>query len=946
MNVRAFHALLFLALFAGLTVLVFPRRVVLVDLYRESGNIKASQQLVEALMDSAGEDYRTLFDNAEIHHLLGDPDRAIANMEKAVALKPRNKLALTRLADYYRWNLKPRQALQTYERIARIYPGEIEVYIQMIDLYRHFKDEAAEHAAIAQAIPLMQAGLAARQDLFLNVLRGELAKLARQFASAGPDPLRNDLMRRLYILTAQYTRSLDEGQKPDRTEFVTYALEHYMSTGQVDQGLFLAGRFDQVFNAGMEYRKRYMLVLEWNGLPRQALDLLDTLAAEAPGDMDLVLIRARLAQAVGDKAAVRRVLADLEARGNLDATARRAVGRMHEDLEEYGRAVDLYRDLWRSGHAESDLKRLLAAGLASGRPELLARAVAEAPAAIEREDVQAVLAQAYAEQERPREAFALLAAQVRAKVPGSEALAPLLLTVAAATQDPAVIAEAQELVAGEGGLSSPPVLRSLAEAYLGAERPDLAVPLLARLVRDAGRTVDRADLLRLLEAASFTGRPDLAGQAADLARRLVPRDPEVQAKAAEALLAADRPKEALPLLAAAARARGKDAGREELQRLLEVAGYAGEPEAARSTLDLVLSLRPGDPVIRRAAADAYVAAGDPARAYPLHKEQAQARPTPETVGLMLQTAGYASDPKLMADAADAARRLLAPLPPDLKRRVADLYSYSARPRDAAGLYAELAAAGPGDPELEVLAGQAFGAAAQFGPALDHLKRAVALRPGEARYRRLLAQHLGYAGRTRDMVAAYERMRELKLLSAADRTALGQGYAGLGQWAKAVEELAPLADKESLTRAEGLLLSTTLANAGRDKEAQALFIRLSRQYRDDPQYLARLGYGAMFASDLAAAENLFSATLRRDAGNAPARKGRAMVHAAANDPLAAVRLYQEYLSRNPDDLEAHYRLGELYSILDRPGQAKREYDAARRLLREKQAAPPRPQAANP
>lgn len=940
MNVRGLHALFFLALFLGLTVLVFPRRVALVDLYRESGNIKASQQLVEALMDSGGEDYRTLYDNAEIHHLLGDPDRAIANMEKAVALKPRNKLALTRLADYYRWNLKPRQALQTYERLARIYPDELAVYTQMIDLYRHFMDEHAEHAAIAKAIPLMQAGLAARKDPFLNVLRGELANLARRYGAEGPDALRDDLMRRLYILAVQYTLTQDDGRTPDLANFVTYTLEHYMSTGQVDQGLYLAGRFDQVFNAGMAYRKRYLLVLEWNGLGARALSLVDKLAAEAPQDMDLALTRARLAQASGDKAAVRRTMAGLEARGNLDDTALRAVGRMHEDLEEYPRAVDIYRDLWRRGHAESDLKRLLAAALASGAPPLLASAMAEVPARVEREDVQSLLAQALAEQGKPREAFALLAAQMRAKVPGSEALAPLLLATAAATQDLASIAQAQELVAGAEGLSSPAALRGLADAYLGVERPDLAFPLLLRLVRDAGARVEQADLLLLLDVAGYTGQPDLAGQAADLAGRLAPRDPAVQAKAAEALLAANRPREALPLLVAAARARGRAVPQAELRRLLEVAGYAGDPAGARQALDLALGLRPQDPEIRRAAADAYLAAGDAAAAYALHKDLARIAPTPQNVGRMLQTAGYTSDARIMADAADAARRMLSPLPPDLMRQAADLYSYSSRPRDAAALYAALSAAAPGDANLAALAGQAFGAAAEYGPALAHLERAAAIRPDEPRYRRLLAQHLGFAGRTRDMVAAYLAMRERNMLTGADRLALGRGYADLGQWPKALEELAPLADRQSLTRTEGLLLTSVLANAGREKEAQALLNRLAQQYRDDPDYLSRLGYGAMYASDLAAAENLFAATLRREADNAPARKGRAMVHAAANDPQAAIRLYQEYLSRHPEDLEAHYRLGELYSITNSPGQAKREYDAARRLLREKQAAQPR------
>jgi len=474
------------------------------------------------------------------------------------------------------------------------------------------------------------------------------------------------------------------------------------------------------------------------------------------------------------------------------------------------------------------------------------------------------------------------------------------------------------------------------EAYLGAERPDLAYPLLAGVFRASDARPERSDLLHLLEVAAYTGRPDLAGQAAHLALGLAPGDPQVQRRAAEALLAAERPGEALPLLLAAARSQGNNVPLAELRRLLEVAGYAGDPDKARQALGLALDLRPRDPGIRRAAAEAYVANGDAIRAYPLHKEIALAEPTLDNVGRMLETAGFAADPKIMADAADAARRLLDPLPPELRRNVADLYAWSSRPRDAAPLYAALADAAPADPEPAVLAGQAFGAAAEYGRAMAYLGRAVALRPGNAGFRRLAAQHLGYAGRTREMVAAYEEMRARNLLGPADQTALGRGYADLGQWAKAVQDLAPLAEKETLTRAEGLLLASVLANAGREREAAALFNRLARQFRDDPEYLARLGYGAMYASDLATAEDLFAATLRRNADDAPAGKGRAMVHAAANDPLAAVAGYKDHLVRHPGDLEAHYRLGELYSILDRPGEAKREYDAVRRLLREQQA----------
>ena len=84
-----------------------------------------------------------------------------------------------------------------------------------------------------------------------------------------------------------------------------------------------------------------------------------------------------------------------------------------------------------------------------------------------------------------------------------------------------------------------------------------------------------------------------------------------------------------------------------------------------------------------------------------------------------------------------------------------------------------------------------------------------------------------------------------------------------------------------------------------------------------------------AAPPAVATKAFAAPVQRDPAKARVLVLRASEWQAANDTGTARDLLEEAAQLDPDNAEAHYRLGGLY-LSSQPARARIEYEAARRL----------------
>jgi predicted Zn-dependent protease len=496
---------------------------------------------------------------------------------------------------------------------------------------------------------------------------------------------------------------------------------------------------------------------------------------------------------------------------------------------------------------------------------------------------------------------------------------------------------------------------SLAELYWLSGDPDRAFPLYEALHRDHPR--DPAYLGALLSTAEASEDPALKVRAADLAGGVEPRDAALLERRAELYLAAERPRKAWPLLSVLAGRTGGD--EEAVRRMLQAARYTDDPEVLKEALAQALALRPSDRDLQKEASDAFLWLDGPERAYRAQRELVRGSgAVREDVFRLIELALFTDRPGNEREAVMlAARRLQGPdvrvlrgRVPEIPGEIADgevlaavrdyldrhpgdtafrdrligLYLDSGRPGRAAPLLADRSDRSPGDPQKALEAGEAFLQADRLRQGLRFFERTLSLEPENTDLLRRLVTYYGWLGMRKEQVAGLARLEGKGLLKPGERLRLAEALLERGEGNRALEVLRPLEDRDPLPEEEGVLLAAAYDAAGRRERALAVYRRLARDHRDDPELLAGLGDRALWLDRLPAALEFYEAALRLDPKNLRALKGSGQIYAWNNSPERAIERFEAYNRLEPDDFEVRYQLGELYFANERKGAAFREY----------------------
>lgn len=913
MNIKVWQSSCFFLLVMGLSVLMFPGRMTMLPLYLEAGLMDQARQALSSLLPERPADPRLRLMAAELQQKDGDPEASIRSLSEAVGLLPERADLWARLGQYLEWDLRPGEAQEAWERAAAapdlpgIGPVRLQAARRVADFLRHQGRTEAQGLALGRVLELERGEPRAWMDASppARVLTARMERLARELPQSREPLLTALYLAGLHAARHAYLEDLAEGRdSPQRRwELAGMGLEAAANAAEPAEAWDLAAELDREAGLDLAARLHLATILGWRGEQAAVLPLLAGLCRERPEDPRPLEAMATAALDGGLADAAVEALEGLSRLRPGDVSVALRLAQALEMKGDSGRAADHLADLARRLPEDREvLDRALAAALFSGQAPAMARAAGLALALRPGDpDFTERAAGLLLAAGRPDQALPLIADLART-AGGDRERTLRLLQAARLSGDPRAALEAATLLLAPRS-DDPEVLAQAAEAYLGADRPDLAYPALRKLADLRGGT--REDLLRLLEVAGFAGNPSLARDAATLALRTQPRDPEVLGAAVQVLEAAGELGGAASALAALSAQRPGD---EALARkLAELYAWTDAPDQALAVFKALLARRPGDQALALETARLAEAAGDSETAFALYHRL------------------YKADPR------NAARR------EDCRR----LAEWTGRQGLLAGFLGQDSDADPKSYAKAVQAGQAFQGADDSKGAVPFFERAAALRPQEAAPRQALAALYGDLGQEDRRVAVLEWLEPRGLLARQDRLDLARAALDRRNPALALSRLGFLeTDPQASFDELGLVVQARLQTADLDGAVRMMKRLAAENPRSAPR-LAALGDLALAAKRTGLALEFYEAALKTDPRNGPALKGSAQVYAWNNDPNRAMARLEAYRVVAPDDAEARYLLGELYFVNQKESAAMGEYDQTLKLLRkarkERQAA---------
>lgn len=575
------------------------------------------------------------------------------------------------------------------------------------------------------------------------------------------------------------------------------------------------------------------------------------------------------------------------------------------------------------------------------------------------EDYRKKLASLYMGVGDPRKAC-LMYMQLAKSTGGGAGYLGKMLKAAAYTGDTALQAQALK-IAVRLRPNDPDILLKRADLYLSQDEPKKAYHLFRKLAHLSGQ--NKARVQKILEVAGYTGDRNIMKEAITQALDRFPNDPKIIQKAAQMYLWIDTPAKASPLyrkLAIRSRGRGKS-----VERMIQVAGFTGNPDLIGEALALGKRLRPNDSALQLELARFYLGQGEQEKAIVAYRdylkgnpgdEKAQrqlaklylwtnqprkaldrmqqvARMRPKDRSVQLEVARIAEQTGNLETSYRIYKKLYKEQPDDrsIQNKLVQLASWTNRAGEAAGILGNLSQKDPTSFEMALTAGSAYVEAGKVKWGLPFLERALKIRPADLSLRRDLVTYYGWVGPREKLIAQLEYLDGRGLLREKDHIILARAYLDQKDAAKALRHLERLEKEKSLPGEEGMMLANAYELAKRPEAAIRVYRRLSKENSENPEFLAKLGNQALWLNRTDLALKFFESALRKAPKNLTALKGSAQVYAWNNDPERAIRRFKAYNRLNPNDYEVRYQLGELYFTNGRKGEAFKEYKKALRLI---------------
>ena len=578
-----------------------------------------------------------------------------------------------------------------------------------------------------------------------------------------------------------------------------------------------------------------------------------------------------------------------------------------------------------------------------------------------RDDYRQQLAELYMRADAPRKAFYLYV-QLAESTKGDVEYVNKLIQSAGFTGD-SVLQEEAVKIASRLRPDDPFVLKTMADLYLSQDQPGRAYPIFVRLARLSGQ--DRADVLKTLQVAGYTGDKKVIRAALAVAIKAWPDDHEIVKEAAKMYLWIDQPDKAYPLLRKIALWSGGDT--QSVDQMIQAARFTGKTALIRDALVLSKRLRPTDAAIQLKLAEFYLGNGQQRKAIIAYRDYLRLRPADEQAekqlariylwtdqpkkafdrmlrvaemsggrkGPLMEAARLAEQAGLSEEAYRLYKKLYLKYPNDtvVQDHLIRLASWTDRRGEAAAILGDLSKKDPGNFQRALAAGDAYIESGNVKVGIPFLEDALKIMPGEVSLRRRLVTYYGWVGPADKLIGQLEYLDGRGLLRAEDHIVLARIYLDRRDGIKALDHLKHLEGRKKLPGKGGIMLANAYELAGMNEAAMKIYRRLARENSENARFLARLGNQALWLKRTALALRFFEMSLKRDPKNLVALKGSAQVYAWNNDPERAIRRFRAYNRLNPDDLEVRYQLGELYFGNGRKGEAFKEYKKTLSLIKQ-------------
>jgi len=235
-------------------------------------------------------------------------------------------------------------------------------------------------------------------------------------------------------------------------------------------------------------------------------------------------------------------------------------------------------------------------------------------------------------------------------------------------------------------------------------------------------------------------------------------------------------------------------------------------------------------------------------------------------------------------------------------------------------YEELIRLHPDMVEARANLGTALVSLGRFDEAASQFRAALAQAPSNLDLRLDLAFAYYKKGDLSDAAEQFSSLHEAEPGDVRIATLLGDCYARLGRDSEVISVLTPIEAANPHNLALAWSLGYALIRAGRAQEGVRRIERVAQQGHSAQAYMfAAQTYLKLGALDQARRD--LDATMRLNAHLPGLYTLRGMIMDGYGDEKAAMAAFEKALEANPDDVEAHTRLGELLYL-------ERKLDAAR------------------
>ena len=283
----------------------------------------------------------------------------------------------------------------------------------------------------------------------------------------------------------------------------------------------------------------------------------------------------------------------------------------------------------------------------------------------------------------------------------------------------------------------------------------------------------------------------------------------------------------------------------------------------------------------------------------------------ETLNLL---AGTLCEQGKYADAAVVMKPLIEAQPRSVPalRNLASLYRMAEMHAESAATYSEICGLDPRDAASLNHLGVARLGLEEFDTAAEAFEAATKLLPQHGGVRRNLADALLRAERFAEAVPHYEKALQIASDDGDARLGLARSVSHLGQFARAAAEYQQLLRSDSSRGELRGELATALHSAGRLDEAERHARQVIEEFHQNPLGYLVLGNVERERAAYPEAVSAYQKAIAIDPDNANARYNLGLVYTELGDFDAAIRELEKAIGINPRFAAAYYLLGDLAS----------------------------------